>query len=147
MPSKTSFLCQACGHQSPRWLGKCPDCGRWNSLKEERVVKAGSRRPVTGPAARALPIGDIELLGQQRLQTGIGEFDRVLGGGVVPGSVVLIGGDPGIGKTTLLLQAVPRLAQQHDKVLYVSGEESAQQIRMRGERLGAESSRLYILAE
>jgi DNA repair protein RadA/Sms len=150
MPPKTSFLCQACGHQSARWLGKCPDCGRWNSMKEERVSSSGGRRPVTGPPAKPLPIGKIELLGPRRLQTGIGEFDRVLGGGVVPGSVILIGGDPGIGKTTLLLQVLPRLVspQPADQiVLYVSGEESAQQIKMRSERLGVEAANLYVLAE
>jgi DNA repair protein RadA/Sms len=149
MPPKTSFLCQGCGHQSPRWLGRCPDCGRWNSMKEERVASGGGRRPLTGPASKATPIGEIELLGQRRWQTGIGEFDRVLGGGVVPGSVILIGGDPGIGKTTLLLQGLPRLiSPQSDQiVLYVSGEESAQQIRMRGERLGINAANLYVLAE
>jgi DNA repair protein RadA/Sms len=119
-------------------------------LKEERVASTGSRRPLTGPASKATPIGAIELLGQRRWQTGIGEFDRVLGGGVVPGSVILIGGDPGIGKTTLLLQGLPRLVSSPPSdqiVLYVSGEESAQQIRMRGERLGIDAKNLYVLAE
>jgi DNA repair protein RadA/Sms len=147
MPPKTTFVCQACGHQSPRWLGRCPDCGRWNSLKEERLAPSSPRRAQAATAAKAILLDDIEMAGQRRLQTGIGEFDRVLGGGVVPGSVILIGGDPGIGKTTLLLQALPRLAQDNERVLYVSGEESAQQIRMRGERLGAGSSSLYVLAE
>jgi DNA repair protein RadA/Sms len=147
MPPKTTFVCQTCGHKSLRWLGRCPDCKSWESMKEERLVPSGPRRRGEATAAKALPMGEIEMAGQRRLQTGIGEFDRVLGGGVVPGSVILIGGDPGIGKTTLLLQALPRLAHHDDKVLYVSGEESAQQIKMRGERLGAESSRLYVLAE
>ncbi len=153
MRAKTSFLCQACGHQSPRWLGRCPDCGRWNSIKEERLPASSPRQGLgrdglTGAvASRPAPIDAIEVVGQPRRLTGIGEFDRVLGGGVVPGSVVLIGGDPGIGKTTLLLQALARLASDGAPVLYVSGEESPQQIKMRGERLGVCSPLLYVLAE
>src|SRR5690349_11394317 len=141
MRPKTSFLCQACGHQSPRWVGRCPDCGGWNSMKEERLaIAARGRAPVLKVgASKATPIGDIHVVGERRRRTGLGEFDRVLGGGVVPGSVILIGGDPGIGKTTLLLQALPHIAQDLEIVLYVSGEESAQQMKMRGERLGAES--------
>src|ERR1043166_4104151 len=126
MRAKTSFLCQVCGYQSPGWLGRCPDCGRWNSMKEERLAPAGKGRPAASGelSAKATPIADIETVGENRLATGIGELDRVLGGGVVPGSVMLIGGDPGIGKTTLLLQALPRLVTNGQKVLYVSGEES-----------------------
>jgi len=118
-------------------------------MKEERLtIAARGRAPVLRVgASKATPIGDIHVVGERRRRTGLGEFDRVLGGGVVPGSVILIGGDPGIGKTTLLLQALPRLAQDLEIVLYVSGEESAQQIKMRGERLGAETPGLYILAE
>ena len=149
MRAKTTFLCQACGHQSPRWLGRCPDCGRWNSLKEERLPPSGSGRGAVlqAGASKATPIGEIEMVGENRLRTGISELDRVLGGGVVPGSVILIGGDPGIGKTTLLLQTLPRLVSNGDRVLYVSGEESPQQIKMRGGRLGVQSTGLYILAE
>lgn len=148
MKTKTTFLCQACGHQAPRWLGRCPDCGRWNSLKEERLPASGPSRSASAAAGlKALPIGEIQVVGEARKQTGIGELDRVLGGGVIPGSVVLIGGDPGIGKTTLLLQALPRLASPGEKVLYVSGEESPRQIKMRGQRLGVEDPILYILAE
>src|SRR5579885_1933258 len=149
MRAKSSFLCQACGHQSPRWLGRCPDCGRWNSIKEERVPASGpSRQNRLGTAApRPTPIEAIEVVGEHRRMTGIGEFDRVLGGGLVPGSVILIGGDPGIGKTTLLLQALARLATDGTPVLYVSGEESPLQIRMRGERLGLRSPHLYVYAE
>jgi DNA repair protein RadA/Sms len=149
MRAKTSFSCQGCGYQAPRWLGRCPDCGRWNSFREEQVTKPGPGRPPVLPGAQAgpTPIGDIEVQGDARLCTKIGELDRVLGGGVVPGSVILIGGDPGIGKTTLLLQALPRLAPDGGKVLYVSGEESPRQIKMRGERLGADSPALYVLAE
>ena len=118
-------------------------------MKEERLtIAARGRAPVLKVgASKATPIGDIHVVGERRRRTGLGEFDRVLGGGVVPGSVILIGGDPGIGKTTLLLQALPHIAQDLEIVLYVSGEESAQQMKMRGERLGAESPGLYILAE
>ncbi|MGH7233234.1 MAG: DNA repair protein RadA [Nitrospiraceae bacterium] len=149
MRAKTSFLCQACGHQSPRWLGRCPECGGWNSMKEERVVAPGRGRPsvLKLASSRATPIGDIEAVGESRRRTGIQEFDRVLGGGVIPGSVVLIGGDPGIGKTTLLLQTLPRFVSDGEIVLYVSGEESPRQIKMRGQRLGACDAALYILAE
>ncbi len=138
MRAKTTFLCQACGHQSPRWLGRCPDCGRWNSMKEERLAVAGQGRRAVLPDAssKPTPIDAIEVVGEHRLRTGIGEFDRVLGGGVIPGSVVLIGGDPGIGKTTLLLQALPRFVSKGERVLYVSGEESPRQMKMRGDRLG-----------
>src|SRR5213593_521670 len=149
MRAKTTFLCQACGHQSPRWLGRCPDCGRWNSMKEERLAVAGKGRRAVLPdtASKPTPIDAIEVVGEYRLRTGIGEFDRVLGGGVVPGSVVLIGGDPGIGKTTLLLQALPRFVSEEERVLYVSGEESPGQIKMRAERLGVTSTQLLILSE
>jgi len=149
MKAKTIFSCQACGHQSPRWLGRCPDCGGWNTMKEERQAPTGKGRPaaLTPAPARATPIADIEVVGENRRLTRIGEFDRVLGGGVIPGAVVLIGGDPGIGKTTLLLQALPRLASSSQPVLYVSGEESPRQIKMRGQRLGVEHPHLLILAE
>ena len=149
MKAKSVFSCQSCGHQSPRWLGRCPDCGGWNTMKEERQAPAGKGRPVALKTlqAKATPIGEIEVIGEDRRLTRIGEFDRVLGGGVIPGSVILIGGDPGIGKTTLLLQALPRLASSTQPVLYVSGEESPRQIKMRGQRLGAEHPHLLILAE
>jgi len=118
-------------------------------MKEERQASSGKGRPATMTAApsRATPIADIEVVGENRRLTRIGEFDRVLGGGVIPGAVVLIGGDPGIGKTTLLLQALPRLASSTQPVLYVSGEESPRQIKMRGQRLGVEHPHLLILAE
>ncbi|MFZ3012351.1 MAG: DNA repair protein RadA, partial [Nitrospira sp.] len=149
MKSKIVFSCQTCGHQAPRWLGRCPDCGGWNTMKEERQAATGKGRPAAMKTAqpKATPIGDIEVVGEDRRLTGIGEFDRVLGGGVIPGSVILIGGDPGIGKTTLLLQALPRLATKAAPVLYVSGEESPRQIKMRGQRLGIEHPHLLILAE
>ncbi len=149
MKAKTTFHCQSCGYSSPRWVGRCPDCGGWNSMKEERLPATGKGRPpaIGGLTSKATPLDDIEMVGEHRIRTGIGEFDRVLGGGVVPGSVVLIGGDPGIGKTTLLLQALPRLATNEDHVLYVSGEESPRQIKMRSQRLGIASTGLLILAE
>lgn len=150
MRAKTTFSCQSCGHQSPRWIGRCPDCSAWNTMKEERQAPTGKGRPVAMKKmapAKATPIADIEVVGEDRRLTKISEFDRVLGGGVIPGAVILIGGDPGIGKTTLLLQALPRLASKDAPVLYVSGEESPRQIKMRGQRLGIEHPHLLILAE
>ncbi len=151
MPAKTTFLCQACGYQSSGWLGRCPDCGRWNSMTEERAADPiHERRPRDLKAAlhaTPTPIAAIETVGENRISTGIGELDRVLGGGVVLGSVMLVGGDPGIGKTTLLLQALSGLASAAERVLYVSGEESPRQMKMRGQRLGVEDPRLYILGE
>jgi DNA repair protein RadA/Sms len=118
-------------------------------MKEERQAPTGKGRPAAMKTAqaKATPIADIEVVGEDRRLTHIGEFDRVLGGGVIPGSVILIGGDPGIGKTTLLLQALPRLSSKEEPVLYVSGEESPRQIKMRGQRLGIEHPNLLILAE
>ena len=144
---KTRFSCQNCGHQAPRWTGRCPDCGEWNTLKEEVIRRSGAGgQLVSGlDLQHPTPIEDIVASDEMRLQTGIEELDRVLGGGVVPGSVILVGGDPGIGKTTLLLQALPRLVQQGGKLLYVSGEESARQIKMRSDRLGIICPSLYVL--
>ncbi|MGB2713734.1 MAG: DNA repair protein RadA [Vicinamibacterales bacterium] len=152
MKTKTVFACQECGAQSSKWLGRCPDCGAWNSLVEERPLpesagpsaeKRYSLAATAGPQLYA----NIDTVVAERLSTGIGEFDRVLGGGVVPGSLVLIGGEPGIGKSTLLLQAAAHFAQTVGTVLYSSGEESEHQIKSRGERLGIASAPLYILAE
>jgi DNA repair protein RadA/Sms len=151
--SETVYVCQNCGHQSRKWLGKCPDCGEWNSLVEERARANGAPK---GMAARGgfrlrevkpVRFGEIESQTEARASSGITEFDRVLGGGVVPGSLILIGGDPGIGKSTLLLQVADRLSAQGARVLYVSGEESERQIKMRGERLGLEAANLYLLPE
>ena len=149
MKAKTTFNCQSCGYQAPRALGKCPGCGEWNCMKEERQPATGKGRPpaLGGVQSEVVPLEDIELTGEHRTGTGIGEFDRVLGGGVVPGSVILIGGDPGIGKTTLLLQALPRLASKDGPVLYVSGEESPRQIKMRSERIRVTHSNLLVLGE
>ncbi|GAA0360933.1 DNA repair protein RadA [Alkalibacterium iburiense] len=146
----TVFVCQNCGYESPRYLGKCPSCGAWNQMVEERLPeKSDSRNRITmsGKASKAEAITDITIEKEERVLTKLGEFNRVLGGGVVPGSLVLIGGDPGIGKSTLLLQVSAQLNQGGGKVLYVSGEESASQIKMRAERLELRGTDFYIYAE
>jgi len=144
----TLFVCQNCGHRAPKWLGKCPECASWNSLVEEIAGPAPKRR---GGAKAAAPgvqkITEVEGLFVDRLSTGVGEFDRTLGGGLVAGSLVLIGGDPGIGKSTLMLESMGRLAAQGRRVLYVSGEESPAQIKLRAERLGALSDNLLLSSE
>jgi len=144
----TVFVCQACGYQSPRWLGRCPDCQAWNSLVEEREEATSSSARYALPArdVEVQPITAMQGTTDVRRQSGIDELDRVLGGGVVPGSVILIGGDPGIGKSTLVLQALAALARG-GTTLYVSGEESPQQIKMRADRLGIHEGQLLVLAE
>jgi DNA repair protein RadA/Sms len=153
---KTVFYCQECGYQSPKWLGKCPDCGVWNSLVEERVEPSlgknqESRWLAQGELDREIwapkPISQILPASEMRAKSGSIEFDRVLGGGIVAGSVVLIGGDPGIGKSTLLLQSLDQIGAGRGKVLYVSGEESPAQVKLRADRLRIDSDHLYILAE
>jgi len=146
---KTIYTCSLCGYQSPKWLGKCPDCDQWNSFYEE--VKTGPSRysslnPETSSSCPT-PINEIVLNTEDRILTDIKELDRVLGGGLVQGAVVLIGGDPGIGKSTLALQAITKLAFKKKNVLYISGEESLKQLRMRAERLGNLPENLFILAE
>jgi DNA repair protein RadA/Sms len=145
---KTSFFCQSCGHQSLKWIGKCPSCGGWNQFVEEEIRQSqegvSSELHLSEPPA---PINEIQADEGDRLITGIAEVDRVLGGGLVDGSAILVGGDPGIGKSTLLLQVLQNLASNNYRVLYVSGEESARQIRLRGNRLGALSKNLLILVE
>src|SRR5229473_4810446 len=155
--TKTVFVCQECGSQSPKWVGKCGDCGAWNSYVEERAqpqdanaAAAGGHRYAlagAGAAGGARLYSDIDVEQHPRLTTGIDEFDRVLGGGVVPGSLVLLGGEPGIGKSTLLLQAAANMARTIGPVLYCSGEESEHQIKSRGERLSVGDAPLYLLAE
>jgi DNA repair protein RadA/Sms len=148
--SKTIFCCQACGYQTPKWMGKCPDCGGWQTFVEEVQVARSTQRAVRSLSSlqtKPVPIDSIELEQDDRLLTGIGEFDRVLGGGLVPGTLVLIGGDPGIGKSTLMLEALHGIAGGGRKVLYVSGEESIRQIRMRSQRLSAVSSDLLVVSE
>ncbi len=146
---RTVFSCQACGFLSSKWLGRCPDCGEWNSFVEERqeaTAAAGKgRTPEMGGRPKAYEA--IEGTDVDRVPSGIGEFDRVLGGGIVPGSMVLIGGEPGIGKSTLILQVAHLLARQGGAVLYVSGEESERQIKMRGDRLGITGGGLFLLGE
>jgi DNA repair protein RadA/Sms len=145
--TKTLFTCQKCGYQSAKWLGRCPDCDSWNSLVEEVQYKGAPAPEGTGVSASPVSFTEITGETEMRLPTGIAEFDRVLGGGLVAGSLVLIGGNPGIGKSTLLLQAMDLLAGTAGDVLYVSGEESARQIRLRGTRMGVSAGALFILAE
>ena len=147
--TKTIYCCQSCGYQAPKWLGKCPDCGQWQTFVEEYLntkpptsiegLLSAQREPVC--------IDDIEFDGEERISTGIGEFDRVLGGGLVPGTMILLGGDPGIGKSTLMLQALSGLSKAGLKVLYVSGEESVKQLKIRSRRLSSESSGLLVVSE
>lgn len=146
---KILWVCQGCGSQSAKWLGRCPDCGEWNTLIEERAGGSVERKgwPSLSSGGGPTRISDLHLSTDDRLATGIGEFDRVLGGGIVRGSLALIGGDPGIGKSTLLLQALRRIADEVGEVLYVSGEESPAQIKMRGERTGVSSRDLFLLSE
>jgi DNA repair protein RadA/Sms len=144
--TKLAFVCQHCGFSSPKWIGKCPDCNSWNSFVEEEVT-AGPRSSFGASLEQPVLLRDIVSGDNARMVVGIRELDRVLGGGVVAGSVVLIGGDPGIGKSTISLQLGHELASRGKKVLYVSGEESAQQTKLRADRLGAHASdHLYIVS-
>ncbi|HEX9935150.1 MAG TPA: DNA repair protein RadA, partial [bacterium] len=145
---RSKFVCQNCGYESPGWLGKCPECGGWNAFVEEMIpLRSGLSSSHKTNSARPVSIRDIPELREQRVQTGIEEFDRVLGGGIVPGSVVLVGGSPGMGKSTLLLQVGGKLAEAGKKVLYVSGEESLRQIKIRAERLAVRAANLMLLCE
>src|SRR5690625_927664 len=135
---KTRYVCRECGGVSAKWLGQCPHCQAWNTLDEQKESAGGAERHRYAPLVASSPIrrlGEIDAREQPRLATGIAEFDRVLGGGLVPGAVTLIGGDPGIGKSTLLLQTLAGMAEHH-RVLYVSGEESGDQVALRARRLG-----------
>lgn len=147
---KILFTCNVCGYQSPKWMGKCPECGKWNTMEEgiaqeEAKPKVNKRAP--GVGAEALSIDEIPDENVERHSTGVSELDRVLGGGAVDGSILLVGGDPGIGKSTLLTQVSAHMSSKGFKVLYVSGEESAKQIKMRATRLGASGSGFYVLPE
>jgi DNA repair protein RadA/Sms len=147
---KSVFACQQCGAQSPKWLGRCPDCGGWNTYVEEQAVVVPPGGRSTAPSLggqRAQRYDEVDTVVAERLGTGISEFDRVLGGGLVPGSLVLLGREPGIGKSTLLLQAAAHFASAIGPVLYCSGEESEHQIKIRGERLGVGRTPLFLLAE
>jgi DNA repair protein RadA/Sms len=145
MKDKTVFICQSCGFNSPKWLGRCPNCGEWNSLIEE--LEEEGKAEYSFPPSEPVLYKKIKGAEKKRAETGIEELDRVLGGGVVLGSLVLIGGEPGIGKSTLLLQVSRDYSSKGEKVLYVSGEESLEQIKLRGERLGVSEGELYLLAE
>ena len=152
MPKKkTSYQCSACGYENPRWMGKCPECGAWNTMEEimaapeEAAPKAYKQRGGTGSSAR--PLKEIETGNQVYISSGLPELDRVLGGGIVEGALMLVGGDPGIGKSTLLLQVCHHLCRTGKRVLYVSGEESARQIKLRAQRLGVADSDMIVLTE
>ena len=144
--TKTVFQCQSCGYSSPKWLGKCPDCGAWNSFSEEMQSPKSLKSLSTGNSGPT-PLSSVTGGNEKRVPIGIAEFDRVLGGGLVKGAVILIGGDPGIGKSTIILQAMSRIASQTGTVLYVSGEESPEQIKLRAERLSIDSNRIMLLSE
>ncbi len=150
--AKTMYVCSQCGYETPRWLGRCPDCGSWNTLEEQQAAPESKLpekkiRRAPGTDAEALRVDLIPDESSERRSCGIGELDRVLGGGLVAGSLVLVGGDPGIGKSTLLTQVCANLADAGETVLYVSGEESARQIKMRANRLGASGTGFYVLSE
>ena len=148
MKTKVRYVCQSCGYQAPKWLGKCPQCGQWDTFVEEVVQPLSATHALKGKKAiEPVPLTRIEGEHERRILTGIGEFDRVLGGGIMPASVVLVGGEPGIGKSTLFLQVLNHLASQGHRVLYVSGEESPNQIRLRAQRLHAVSDKLYVVFE
>lgn len=150
---KTKFMCQECGYESPKWMGKCPGCSQWNKMVEETEVTGKTRRGAfahsggTTVAVKPTPITSIETISEPRIKTDLNEFNRVLGGGVVQGSLILIGGDPGIGKSTLLLQVSFQLAKREHSVLYISGEESMRQTKLRADRLGATSEHLLVYSE
>ena len=148
--SKTIFCCQSCGYQTPKWMGRCPDCGQWETFVEEAQSAQPASRgrlSVSSQQTAPVPIDSVDLEQEERISTGMSEFDRVLGGGLVPGTLVLIGGDPGIGKSTLMLQALHRLTANGYKVLYVSGEESIRQLRIRSKRLSTLSPELLVVSE
>ena len=148
---KSKFMCKDCGYESAKWMGRCPGCGEWNTMNEEvEVVRKGPRatfQHTEHVQQKAVPITAIETDDEPRVGTDLEELDRVLGGGIVPGSLILTAGDPGIGKSTLLLQVSSLLANQNRRVLYISGEESIRQTKLRAERLGVKSAELYIYAE
>jgi DNA repair protein RadA/Sms len=146
---RTIYICQSCGYQSSKWLGRCPECEQWSSFVEERTPSKGQRQQAWGDKSLTRPVAitDVSADEGERLPTGIAELDRVLGGGALPGMVVLVGGDPGIGKSTLLLQVAGYMSRAGHAVLYVSGEESAKQTRLRADRVSALSDRLLILPD
>ncbi|HKK83507.1 MAG TPA: ATPase domain-containing protein, partial [Atribacterota bacterium] len=146
---KTRFVCQECGYFTVKWLGKCPECDSWNSFVEEVEKKKEKkvREKGVGTSGRPVKLSEVSLYKENRFSTSIGELDQVLGGGVVEGSLILVGGDPGIGKSTLLLQMANNMAVKEKTVLYVSGEESLKQTKLRADRLNILSDNLYIVSE
>jgi DNA repair protein RadA/Sms len=144
---KSVFFCQNCGHEENKWLGQCPMCKEWNTFVEEAVSVSKSSTVKLSKEAEIVALKDIKTNDEERILTRIGELDRVLGGGIVPGSLVLVGGDPGIGKSTLLLQVCQRLCEDKKQVLYISGEESLRQIKLRANRMGEFREELYLLCE
>lgn len=143
------YFCKECGYETSKWLGQCPGCGQWNSMVEEPARKkvVAKISNVKEGQSKVSPITDISLEAEEKLSTGLGELDRVLGGGIVKGSLILVGGDPGIGKSTLLLQVCKNISERDNKVLYISGEESLKQIKIRANRMGEFSSNLLLLCE
>lgn len=144
---KSVFFCQNCGHEENKWLGQCPMCKEWNTFVEERLSVTKSSSAGLGKEAEVIALKNIKTDSEERIQTNIKELDRVLGGGIVPGSLVLVGGDPGIGKSTLLLQVCQKLCEDKKQVLYISGEESLKQIKLRANRMGEFKEDLYLLCE
>lgn len=144
---QVQFVCQSCGNSSPRWIGKCPSCGEWNSYIEEKVDFRKTNYARQSPNSNAVLISEIKGGREKRISTNIGELDRVLGGGFVPGSVVLVGGDPGIGKSTLALQMLSKISSNNLHVMYITGEESPEQVKLRAERTGTISDSLFVLSE
>ena len=144
---KTVFFCQNCGYESAKWMGQCPGCQQWNAFVEESVTEMSSGKKQQRSGKQPVSLADIQTEKEERTATGIGELDRVLGGGIVDGSLVLVGGDPGIGKSTLLLQVCRLLSLAGEKVLYISGEESLRQIKLRAQRLGSFNDNLLLLCE
>ncbi len=144
--TKSVYSCQSCGYQTGKWLGRCPACGEWNTLVEE-IISAKTAKTATTASSSPQLLSEVSYDPEYRFSTNIDEFDRVLGGGVVPGSVILVGGDPGICKSTLLLQASAGMAKHNGPLLYVSGEESASQIKLCAQRLKITSDKLYVVSE
>ena len=146
---KTKYVCQSCGYETSKWLGKCPECTKWNTFVEEIEEKKSQREVfiINKGDSKPISINSIEIKHEERFSTQIEELDRVLGGGIVKGSLVLVGGDPGIGKSTLLMQVSRNVACSGKKVLYISGEESQTQIKMRAHRLGVNTDNLLIFSE
>ena len=144
---KSVFFCQNCGHEESKWLGQCPMCKEWNSFVEERVTTSKTAAVKAAKEIHIVPLSEVKTENEERVTTEIKELDRVLGGGIVPGSLILVGGDPGIGKSTLLLQVCQKLAKKERKVLYISGEESLRQIKLRAQRMGEFNDHLLLLCE